>query len=72
MVDAFEPSKSNWLRYINMPVREKDENLVAVGYNGEMYYQTTKSIPAGKSAELRTVVNTPCKNKSDNVSNIAG
>ena len=53
-------------------MRKKDENLVAVGYNGEMYYQTTKAIPAGKLARLRTVVNAPCKNKSDDVSKIAG
>ena len=56
-----------------MPVREKDENLNAVQYNGEIYYQTTKAIPAGKLARLRNnLIMAPCKSIKDDMSEYAG
>lgn len=46
-VDAKYKHMSNWLRYVNMPNSENDENLVAMQHRGQMYYQAFKSIPAG-------------------------
>lgn len=47
LVDAADASKSNWLRYINCAARKEDQNVDAVQYKGEMYYQVTRAIPAG-------------------------
>ena len=50
LVDAADTSKSNWLRYINCPPTEDDENLSYLQKNGKVYYRTKYMIPAGKTA----------------------
>ncbi|CAF3704350.1 unnamed protein product [Rotaria sp. Silwood1] len=47
-IDASNPSHSNWLRYVNCPMRQVDENLIPVQFNGELYYQTSRDIKAGE------------------------
>ncbi|CAF0959152.1 unnamed protein product [Rotaria sordida] len=47
-IDASDPSRSNWLRYVNCPTRQVDENLVPVQFNGELYYRTSRDIKAGE------------------------
>ncbi|CAF4952303.1 unnamed protein product [Rotaria sp. Silwood1] len=47
-IDASNPSHSNWLRYVNCPTRQVDENLIPVQFNGELYYQTSRDIKAGE------------------------
>ena len=38
-----------WLcRYVNCPIRKEDENLIAVQFNGELYYQTKRDVKAGE------------------------
>ena len=48
LVDAADTSKSNWLRYINCPPTEDDENLSYLQKNGKVYYRTNYMIPKGK------------------------
>ena len=52
LVDAADPRKSNWLRYINSAMTEESVNLDAVQYKGEMYYQVTGAIPAGNVSTI--------------------
>ncbi|CAF1295848.1 unnamed protein product [Didymodactylos carnosus] len=47
-VDAKDPRRSNWLRYVNCPNKPENENLIAVQFNGEMYYKTLRDIEAGE------------------------
>ncbi|CAF1641713.1 unnamed protein product [Adineta ricciae] len=47
-IDARNPVRSNWLRYVNCPIRKEDENLIAVQFNGELYYQTKRDVKAGE------------------------
>ena len=47
LVDAADPERSNWIRYINSAMTEDGVNVEPVQYKGEMYYQVTDAIPAG-------------------------
>lgn len=46
-VDAFNISKSNWMRYVNCARNEDEQNLVAYQHKGEIYYRSFKEIPSG-------------------------
>ncbi|XP_023932350.1 histone-lysine N-methyltransferase PRDM9-like [Lingula anatina] len=46
-VDAQDPSKANWMRYVNCARTEREQNLVAFQYHGQIYYKTIKPIPEG-------------------------
>ncbi|XP_060559329.1 uncharacterized protein LOC132719568 [Ruditapes philippinarum] len=46
-VDAKYIALSNWLRFINTPNSAEMENVVAVQYKGQMYYQVFRSIQPG-------------------------
>ena len=48
MIDAADPAKSNWIRYINSAMTENTTNMDSVQYNGEIYYEVNQAIPAGK------------------------
>ena len=52
LVDGADPTKSNWIRYINSAMTEDSVNLDAVQYKGEMYYQVTGAIPAGNVSTI--------------------
>ncbi|XP_018333278.1 probable histone-lysine N-methyltransferase PRDM7 isoform X2 [Agrilus planipennis] len=47
-VDAKDPNKSNWMRYVNCARHVKEQNVVAFQYKGQMYYRTVKIIKAGE------------------------
>jgi hypothetical protein len=44
------------IRYVNCPVRQEDENLAAVQFNGELYYQTLRDVKAGEEVEELSIV----------------
>ena len=46
-IDGEDESNSNWLRYVNCPRCENEQNLVAFQYRGEIYYHTYKDITPG-------------------------
>ncbi|XP_013399136.1 zinc finger protein 3-like [Lingula anatina] len=46
-VDAQDPSIANWMRYVNCARTEREQNLVAFQYHGQIYYKTIKPIPEG-------------------------
>ena len=39
--------QSNWMRYVNCTRFEKEQNLLASQYQGDIYYKTYKPIQAG-------------------------
>ncbi|XP_062526882.1 histone-lysine N-methyltransferase PRDM7-like isoform X3 [Bombyx mori] len=45
VVDAADPNRSNWMRYVNCARRWTEQNLVAFQYQGQLYYRTIKIIP---------------------------
>ncbi|XP_071445626.1 zinc finger protein 665-like [Hetaerina americana] len=49
-IDAYDPAKSNWMRYVNCARNEEEQNLVAFQFKGEIYYRTTHAI--GPDVEL--------------------
>ena len=46
-VDATDPARSNWLRYVNTPMTEDEANLDFVQFKDEIYYQVIDAIPEG-------------------------
>ena len=46
-LDGRDPSKSNWLRFINCARNEEEQNMVAFQYCGQIYYRTFKYIYPG-------------------------
>ncbi|XP_015772146.1 PREDICTED: histone-lysine N-methyltransferase PRDM9-like [Acropora digitifera] len=47
-VDGHDKSNSNWMRFVNCPRSEDEQNLVAFQYRGKIYYRTYKAISPGK------------------------
>ncbi|KAF0292355.1 Histone-lysine N-methyltransferase PRDM9 [Amphibalanus amphitrite] len=47
LVNAEDPSCSNWLRRVNCARSEEEQNLVAFQYRGQIYFRTSKPIPRG-------------------------
>lgn len=47
-VDGHDESSSNWMRFVNCPRSEDEQNLVAFQYRGKIYYRTYKAISPGK------------------------
>ncbi|CAF1652130.1 unnamed protein product [Adineta ricciae] len=47
-VDAIDPNKSNWLRYINCPNTLRQQNLISFIYNNDIFYLAIRNIPAGE------------------------
>jgi SCY1-like protein 2 len=50
VIDAMDPSQSNWLRFVNCARNEEEQNLLGFQYHGDVYYRVYKEIEAG--AEL--------------------
>ncbi|KAL5005885.1 hypothetical protein ScPMuIL_017043, partial [Solemya velum] len=46
-IDAHNPKKANWMRYVNCARTESEQNVTAYQHNGEIYYRSFKSIEAG-------------------------
>ena len=40
--------KCSVFRYVNCPSRQEDENLIAIQFNGELYYRTMREIQPGE------------------------
>ncbi len=40
-----------FIRYVNCPIRQDDENLAAIQFNGELYYRTSRDVKAGEEVE---------------------
>ena len=49
-IDARNPRKSNWLRYINCAVKKEEQNLCAYQVGENIYYRTIVDI--GPDTEL--------------------
>jgi hypothetical protein len=47
VIDGIDPSKSNWLRFVNCARCEEEQNLIAFQYHGEIFYRVYKEIKAG-------------------------
>ena len=47
VINGYDPSKSNWLRYVNCARCENEQNLLAYQYHGEVYYRTYKEVDPG-------------------------
>ncbi|CAN2388156.1 histone-lysine N-methyltransferase activity [Pristimantis euphronides] len=47
-VDATEPQKGNWLRYVNWARSAKEQNLCPLEINRAIYYKTLKPIEPGE------------------------
>ncbi|KAJ7306533.1 hypothetical protein JRQ81_009894 [Phrynocephalus forsythii] len=47
-VDATDPEKGNWLRYVNWARSGKEQNLFPLEINRTIYYKTLKGIEAGE------------------------
>uniref|UniRef100_A0A1I7ZXR5 SET domain-containing protein n=1 Tax=Steinernema glaseri TaxID=37863 RepID=A0A1I7ZXR5_9BILA len=45
--DGQDPSKSNWMRYINSARHEDEQNLIAFQYEWKVFYRVFKPISAG-------------------------
>jgi hypothetical protein len=49
-IDAKDPQRSNWMRYINSPRHENEQNLIAFQYRGSVFYRVYR--PIDKNSEL--------------------
>uniref|UniRef100_A0A8C3IAC7 SET domain-containing protein n=1 Tax=Chrysemys picta bellii TaxID=8478 RepID=A0A8C3IAC7_CHRPI len=47
-VDATDPRKGNWLRYVNWALSGKEQNLFPLEINRTIYYKTLKPIAPGE------------------------
>ena len=47
-VDGLRPEMSNWLRFLNCPNYESQENVVVHLCYGKIFYRTTKDIIPGQ------------------------
>ncbi|PAV72503.1 hypothetical protein WR25_05904 [Diploscapter pachys] len=47
-LDASDEHYSNWMRYINSPYDENEQNIVAFQYNGAVYYRVIRPITANE------------------------
>ncbi|KAG7312650.1 hypothetical protein JYU34_000972 [Plutella xylostella] len=45
VVDAWDASRSNWMRFVNCSRHSLEQNLLAFQYQGEIYYRTMRIIP---------------------------
>lgn len=47
IVDGSDEHNSNWMRFVNCARDNKEQNLVAVQFRGEIYYKTCVPVEAG-------------------------
>ena len=47
LVDGSDEQNSNWMRFVNCARDNKEQNLVAVQFRGEIYYKTFVPVEAG-------------------------
>ncbi|XP_062941122.1 histone-lysine N-methyltransferase PRDM9-like [Cynocephalus volans] len=46
-VDGKDKSRANWMRYVNCARDDEEQNLVAIQYHGQIFYQTCQVIKPG-------------------------
>ena len=46
-IDGKDEKYGNWMRYINCPRTEDEQNLIAFQYQGEIYYRVFQDILPG-------------------------
>uniref|UniRef100_A0A915I1B6 SET domain-containing protein n=1 Tax=Romanomermis culicivorax TaxID=13658 RepID=A0A915I1B6_ROMCU len=44
VIDAYDKTYSNWMRYVNCARNEEEQNLIALFYKQQIYYATCKPI----------------------------
>ena len=47
LVDAADPDKSDFIRYINSAMTKRSANMDVAQYNGDIFYEVKHAIPAG-------------------------
>ena len=47
LIDASDPSHSNWLRFVNCARSEDEQNVSAFQFEGQIFYRTIKSVYPG-------------------------
>ena len=47
LIDASDPSHSNWLRFVNCARSEDEQNVSAFQFEGQIFYHTIKSVYPG-------------------------
>ena len=47
LIDASDPSHSNWLRFVNCARSEDEQNVAAFQFEGQIFYCTIKSVYPG-------------------------
>lgn len=47
LIDATDPSHSNWMRFINHARTEEEQNVTVFEFIGQVYYHTCKTIHPG-------------------------
>ncbi|CAL8392052.1 unnamed protein product [Gadus morhua 'NCC'] len=48
IVDALDPARSNWMRYVNPATRAADQNLVACQSGRDVYFYTVRPLRPGR------------------------
>ena len=46
-LDGRDLESSSWMRFVNCARTEKEQNMVAFQYRGQIYYRSFKEIPPG-------------------------
>ena len=47
LVDASDPSLSNWMRFVNCARSEAEQNAAAFQFDGQIFYRTCKNVYPG-------------------------
>ncbi|KAF5398532.1 Histone-lysine N-methyltransferase PRDM9, partial [Paragonimus heterotremus] len=68
LVDARNPLRSNWLRFVNCARYDEEQNLVTIQYRGKIYYRACQDIARG--SELLTYYGTEFANELESKNNL--
>ncbi|KAF7259115.1 hypothetical protein EG68_03324 [Paragonimus skrjabini miyazakii] len=68
LVDARNPMRSNWLRFVNCARYDEEQNLVTIQYRGKIYYRACQDIARG--SELLTYYGTEFANELESKNNL--
>ena len=47
VIDVADSSCSNWLRFVNLPTKVSEENVILVSCKGIIFYMTTRDVEPG-------------------------
>jgi hypothetical protein len=54
-------TKKRFVRYVNCPTRQEDENLGAIQFKGELYYRTLREVQVGEEVKEIFIGKQICK-----------